>query len=47
VQLLKVGGKALVYVPPELAFTEKDWPPQLPRHTPIVFFLELHEIISS
>lgn len=44
VQLLSVGGKALVYLPPELAFTEADWPPQLPRHTPLIFFLELHDI---
>ncbi|HEX2854088.1 MAG TPA: FKBP-type peptidyl-prolyl cis-trans isomerase [Opitutaceae bacterium] len=44
VQLLSVGGKALVYLPPELAFTEAAWPPQLPRHTPLVFFLELHDI---
>ena len=45
VQLLRVGGKALVYLPPELAFAEKDWPAQLPKGTPLVFFLELHEII--
>ena len=45
VQLLRVGGKALVYLPPELAFTEKDWPPQLIKGTPLVFFVELHEII--
>jgi len=47
VQLLKVGGKALVYVPPNLAFTEKDWPPQLPKHAPLVFFVELHEIVGG
>lgn len=45
VQLLRVGGKALVYLPPALAFSEKDWPPQLPKGTPLVFFVELHEII--
>ncbi len=44
VGLLPVGGKALVYLPPALAFAEKDWPPQLPPHTPLVFFLELHDI---
>lgn len=44
VQLLRVGGKALVYLPPELAFTEANWPPQLPKGTPLLFFLELHEI---
>jgi len=44
VQLLRVGGKALVYLPPDLAFTEQNWPPQLPKGTPLLFFLELHEI---
>lgn len=44
VQLLRVGGKALVYLPPELAFSEQNWPAQLPKGTPLVFFLELHEI---
>ena len=47
VQLLRVGGKALVYLPPDLAFTEKNWPAQLPKGTPLVFFLELHEITPS
>lgn len=47
VQLLSVGGKALFYLPPELAFAEANWPPQLPRHTPLVFFLELHDIGSA
>ena len=47
VQLLKVGGKALVYLPPELSFTEKSWPPQLPKGAPIVFFLELHDVVSA
>ena len=47
VQLLKVGGKALVYLPPELSFTEKSWPPQLPKGAPIVFFLELHDIVKA
>ncbi len=47
VQLLRVGGKALVYLPPELAFTEQNWPAQLPKGTPLVFFLELHEITPA
>jgi hypothetical protein len=47
VQLLRVGGKALVYLPPDLSFPEQSWPPQLPKNTPIVFFLELHEIIPA
>lgn len=47
VQLLSVGGKALIYVPPSLAFSERDWPPNLPRNVPLAFFLELHEIVSD
>jgi FKBP-type peptidyl-prolyl cis-trans isomerase FkpA/FKBP-type peptidyl-prolyl cis-trans isomerase FklB len=47
VQLLKVGGKALVYLPPELSFTAKNWPPQLPKGAPIVFFLELHDVVPA
>jgi FKBP-type peptidyl-prolyl cis-trans isomerase FkpA len=44
VQLLSVGGKALIYVPPTLSFSETDWPPQLPKGVPLVFFVELHDI---
>lgn len=47
VQLLKVGGKGLIYVPPKLAFKEADWPPQLPREAPLVFFVELHDIVPA
>lgn len=44
VQLLRVGGKALVYLPPKLAYTEETWPPQIPKGVPLAFFVELHEI---
>jgi FKBP-type peptidyl-prolyl cis-trans isomerase FkpA len=47
VQLLKVGGKGLVYVPATLSFQEADWPPQLPPKVPLVFFVELHDIIRA
>ena len=47
VQLLSVGGKALVYLPPSLAFSEKDWPAEIPRGMPIAFFVELHEIVAA
>jgi len=47
VQLLSVGGKALVYLPPALAFNERDWPPDLPKNVPLAFFLELHEIVNE
>lgn len=44
VQLLHVGGKALVYVPADLSFGNGDWPPGVPRGAPIIFFVELHEV---
>ena len=47
VQLLHVGGKCLAYLPPALAFSDADWPAQLPKHTPLVFFVELHEIVGT
>jgi FKBP-type peptidyl-prolyl cis-trans isomerase FkpA len=47
VQLLQVGGKALVYVPAQLSFPESDWPPQVPAGMPLIFFLELHEIAGQ
>lgn len=47
VQLLKVGGKALIYVPAALSFKESDWPVQLPPGVPLVFFVEMHDIIPA
>lgn len=47
VQLLKVGGKALLYLPPGLSFSEKNWPSQLPKGMPIAFFVELHDVIHA
>ena len=47
VQLLKVGGKGLIYVPATLSFKEADWPPQLPPGVPLVFFVEMHNIIPA
>ena len=47
VQLLKVGGKGLIYVPAGLSFKEADWPPQLPPGAPLVFFVEMHDILPA
>lgn len=44
IQLLRVGGKALLYLPPALSFPEKDWPADVPRAAPIVLFVELHDV---
>ncbi|HWA25031.1 MAG TPA: FKBP-type peptidyl-prolyl cis-trans isomerase [Lacunisphaera sp.] len=47
VQLLKVGGKGLIYVPASLSFKPADWPPQLPPGVPLVFFVEMHDIVPA
>jgi FKBP-type peptidyl-prolyl cis-trans isomerase len=44
VQLLRVGAKALVYLPPALAFGDDNRPSEVPAQMPVVFFLELHDI---
>jgi hypothetical protein len=41
-----VGGKALVFLPASLSFSEADWPPQVPKGMPLAFFVELHEIVA-
>lgn len=47
VQLLKVGGKALVYVPEKLSFAPEAWPADIPPGMPLAFFLELHEVLPK
>lgn len=44
VQLLNVGAKALVYLPPALAFSDANRPPEVPPGVPVAFFIELHDI---
>ncbi|HEU5079728.1 MAG TPA: FKBP-type peptidyl-prolyl cis-trans isomerase [Opitutaceae bacterium] len=44
VQMLTPGGKALLYLPPELSFGSGEWPQAVPKGAPIIFFLELHEV---
>jgi len=47
VQLLHRAGKALIYVPAALSYGEGEWPPGTTRGAPIVFFLELHDVIKA
>lgn len=44
VQLLSVGGKALLYLPAELSFDAAAWPQAAPKGMTLVFSVELHEI---
>jgi FKBP-type peptidyl-prolyl cis-trans isomerase len=43
-QLMKVGEKRLVIVPPELAYGTRGQPPKIPRDATLVFEIELLEI---
>ncbi len=42
--LLRIGGKALLYLPPALSFPGNAWPADVPRDAPIVLFVELHDV---
>jgi FKBP-type peptidyl-prolyl cis-trans isomerase len=46
VQLMKVGGKAQLVCPPELAYGEEGRPPQMPGGATLVFDVELLEIVK-
>jgi FKBP-type peptidyl-prolyl cis-trans isomerase FkpA len=47
VQLMKVGGKAQVTCPPELAYGEEGRPPQMPGGATLVFDIELLDIVPE
>jgi len=46
VQLMKVGGKAQLVCPPDLAYGEEGRPPQMPGGATLVFDVELLEIVK-
>lgn len=46
VQLMKVGGKAQIVCPPELAYGDEGRPPQMPGGATLVFEVELLEIVK-
>ncbi|PTY05593.1 hypothetical protein DB347_14570 [Opitutaceae bacterium EW11] len=47
VQMMTTSGKALLYLPPSLSFGNGDWPAGVPKGAPIIFFVELHEIVPT
>ena len=46
-QLIKVGGKAQITCPPELAYGEEGRPPQMRGGATLVFDIELLEIVKA
>lgn len=47
VQLMRVGGKAQLTCPPDLAYGEQGRPPQMPGNATLVFDVELLEIVKD
>lgn len=47
VQMLAPGGKILVYLSPALSFRDGPWPADIPKGAPIIFFVELHEVVDN
>ncbi|MES1168801.1 MAG: FKBP-type peptidyl-prolyl cis-trans isomerase [Oleiharenicola lentus] len=47
VQMMTTQSKGMLIVPPALSYGDSQWPDPLDRGTPLIFTVELHEIISA
>lgn len=47
VQMMKVGGKAQIICPPELAYGDEGRPPQMPGGATLVFEVQLLDIVKA
>ena len=47
VQMLALGGRAVLIVPPKLSFGSGAWPAGVDRGTPILFLVDLEDIIAD
>ena len=46
-QLMKVGEKRMVIIPPELAYGTRGQPPKVPRNSTLIFEIDLLEIMKQ
>lgn len=47
VQMLALDGVALLLVPPNLSFSPDAWPPSVAPGTPLLYRIELHDIVAG
>lgn len=47
IQMMTMGSSAMLVVPPDLSYGEGTWPAEVPRGSPLIFSVNLHEIIPA
>lgn len=47
VRMIALGGSAMFVLPPSLSFGDQPWPESVARGTPLLFKVDLHDIITA